>query len=155
MKLANRLMNWGAQVMIETPVRKLTIQELILQLEQSAVEILERLKASSDSPSNRRELCHIIGIERWGQRRLRVALGEPFLTEEYDHYRPSFECSWDDLIKDWDATRQGTLTLARDLDKVNTPPEFTISHNIYGPLSVKGWLRYLDLHASSEGKRIK
>ena len=155
MKLANRLMNWGAQVMIETPVRKLTIQELILQLEQSAVDILERLKASPDSPGNRRELCHIIGIERWGQRRLRVALGEPFLTEEYDHYRPSIECPWDDLTKDWDATRQGTLTLARDLDKVNPPTEFTINHNIYGPLSVKGWLRYLDLHASSEGKRIK
>jgi hypothetical protein len=155
MKLANRLMSWGAQVMIEWPVRKLTIQELISQLEQSALEIMERLKASTDSPDNRRELCHIIGIERWGQRRLRVALGEPFLAEEYDHYRPSFECSWDDLTKDWDATRQGTLSLAMELDKAHTSPELTINHNMYGPLSVKGWLRYLDLHASSEGKRVK
>jgi len=148
-------MSWGAQLMIERPTRKLTVRELSMQLEQSAKQMSELMETVSGTPENRLQLCHIIGIERWGQRRLRVALGEPFLTEEYDHYRPSSECSWDGLKAEWGATREATLSLANNLMQVNLPPDLKVSHNQFGPLSIKGWLRYLDVHASSEGKRIK
>jgi len=155
MQPKNFIMIWGAQLVIERPARKLTLEELILQLELSTKQMAERLKSCVDTHNNRRQLCHVVGIERWGQRRLRVALGEPFLTEEYDHYRPSVERSWHELLDEWNATRQATLALTRDLSQVKTDQELKISHNMYGPLSIKGWLRYLDIHASSEGKRIK
>jgi hypothetical protein len=155
MKPANILMSWGAQLMIERPVRKLTILDLIQQLDESAKQISEHIEALSDTPANRRQLCHMIGIERWGQRRLRVALGEPFLTEEYGHYCPSSERSWDELKSEWGTTREATLALASDLTQVNLPPDLKVPHNQFGPLSIKGWLRYLDVNASSEGKQIK
>jgi hypothetical protein len=155
MKPANILMRWGAQLMIERPVRKLSLAELIAQLEQSAKQITDNLDTCSDTINNRHFLGHIIGIERWGQRRLRVALGEPFLAEEFDHYRPSTDSTWDDLKEEWITTRQATITLASSLVQANVPSESKIIHNQYGPLSIKGWLRYLDVHASGEGKRVK
>jgi hypothetical protein len=155
MKPMNILMSWGAQLMIERPARKLTLQELIIQLDQSTQHISDLMEATSGTPAYCRQLCHIIGIERWGQRRLRVALGEPFLTEEYDHYRPSSECSWDELKDEWGTTRETTLALARELTQAGLPPDLKVPHNQFGPLSIKGWLRYLDVHASSEGKQIK
>ena len=148
-------MSWGAQLLFERPVRKLTIYELVDQLDQSGKQIAEHVYAFPDTPTNRHRLCHIIGIERWGQRRLRVALGEPFLSEEYDHYCPSSERSWDELKDEWGTTREATITLARDLTQANLAPDLKVSHNQYGPLSIKGWLRYLDVHASSERKQIK
>ena len=155
MKPANKLMGWGAQLMIERPARKLTLQELIDQLGQSAKHMSEYLSSILDTPTNRRQLCHMVGIERWGQRRLRVALGEPYLSEEYDHYCPSNERSWDELKAEWAATRESTLALAKEITLAEIPPDFKIPHNQFGPLGIKGWLRYLDVHASSEGKRIK
>jgi hypothetical protein len=155
MKPVNILMSWGAQLMIERPVRKLTVHELVDQLDQSGKLITESMASYADTPANRRQLCHIIGIERWGQRRLRVALGEPFLTEEYDHYCPSSERSWDELKTEWSTTREATLILANDLSQADIPHDVKVLHNQFGPLSIKGWLRYLDVHASSEGKHIK
>jgi hypothetical protein len=155
MNTGNFLLRWGTQLTIEWPVRKLTIQELITQLEQFAKQFSGRLEFYSDTQENRNQLSHMIGIERWGQRRLRVALGEPFLPEEYDHYRPSPERTWDELKIDWAVTRQSTVALAHDIAQASPDPDFKVLHNLYGPLSIKGWLRYLDVHASSEGKRIK
>lgn len=149
------LMKWEAQLIFERPVNRLSLSELTKQLQHSGNLITERLKTCADTPSNRRQICHLIGMERWGQRRLRVALGDPFLTEEYDHYRPSNERAWDELLAEWNITRQATLALIEDLSAVNLPDDIKIMHNQYGPLSVKAWLRYLDVHASSEGKRIK
>ncbi len=97
----------------------------------------------------------MIGIERWGQRRLKITQGEPFLDEEYSHYRPSSERNWEELRDDWDATRRGTIALAQELAKIEDIEKCSIIHNQYGPLSVKGWLRYLDVHARSEVKHIK
>jgi hypothetical protein len=155
MKIITFLMHWGAQLVIERPVRELTLQNLFTQLDESRKQMDEKLASCSDTSSNKRQLTHIIGIERWGQRRLRVALGEPFLSEEYDHYRPSNERTWDELKTEWENTRQVTLKLVNQLIQANLPDGIKVAHNQYGPLSIKAWLRYLDVHASSEGKRIK
>jgi hypothetical protein len=155
MKPTNIFMSWGAQLMYERPVRKLTVHELINQLDQSGKLISKSMASYPDTPANRRQLCHIIGIERWGQRRLRVALGEPLLIEEYDHYCPSSERSWEELKAEWGTTREATLALADDLTQASLPPDVKVPHNQFGPLSIKGWLRYLDVHASSTGKHIK
>jgi hypothetical protein len=155
MKPGHILIKWGAYLTIERPVRKLPIPQLLNQLEQSKITLSDHLNACPDTPDNRRLLCHLVGIERWGQRRLRVALGEPFLAEEYDHYRPSTERSWDELKREWDTTRQATLELVNTIIQANPSADLKINHNQYGSLSIKGWLRYLDVHASGEGKHIK
>jgi hypothetical protein len=152
MVFANILMHWVAQLVFERPVKKLSIAVLTSQLDQSGSKLSEHLKTCTDTQGNRNQLRHLIGIERWGQRRLRVAIGEPFLAEEYDHYCPSSERSWEELKADWDNTRQVTLVITKDFQDGYTQK---IEHNQYGPLSVKAWLRYLDVHASSEGRRIK
>lgn len=152
MKSANILMRWGAQLVLEGPVKKLSIPELSSQLGQSGSQLSERLASCSDTQVNRRQLSHLIGIERWGQRRLRVATGEPFLEEEYDHYCPSPERTWDELITEWKNTRRASIAMTREISEQNRKK---IEHNQFGPLSVKAWLRYLDVHASSEGRKIK
>ena len=152
MKPLDILMHWGAQLILERPAKKMTVDDLLSQLGQSNRHLTEHLNACSDTQANRRQLCHLIGIERWGQRRLRVAFGEPFLTEEYDHYRPSPDRSWEDLKKEWEITRQASLTMFKGFSEERN---IKIEHNQYGSLSVKAWLRYLDIHASSEGKRIR
>ena len=138
--------------MLEGPVKKLSIPELSSQLGQSGNQLTERLATCGDTQVNRRQLSHLIGIERWGQRRLRVAIGEPYLDEEYDHYCPSLEKTWDELISEWKNTRQTSITMTKEISELNSKK---ILHNQFGPLSVKAWLRYLDVHASSEGRKIK
>ncbi len=154
MKQANILVRWGAHLVFERPVRKLSMGVLITELNQSAKDLTSHLDNCPDTPNNRRKLSHMVGIERWGQRRLRVSLGEPFLTEEYDHYCPSIERTWEELISEWVATRNATIALASNMVKINVSPECKIEHNQYGFLSIKAWLRYLDVHSISEGKRI-
>lgn len=155
MRPASLFTRWGAQLVFERPVRKLSLSDLTEQLEQSGKHISEWLNAAEINYTNRRHLCHLIGIERWGQRRIRVAIGEPFLEEEYDHYRPSQDRPWEELKAEWDLTRQATISLIAGLNETNFPTDIKIVHNQYGPLSVKAWLRYLDVHASSEGRKLK
>lgn len=105
-----------------------------------------------DGDFNRRVLNHVIGIERWGQRRLKVALGEPFVTEEYDGYRPPRETGWTDLQALFAETRAATVALARQLDD---KADVKILHNGWGELTVRGWLNYLHVHASLESRKMK
>jgi hypothetical protein len=99
-------------------------------------------------------LAHIIGIERWGQRRLRVALGEPLITDEYDSYCPSIALFWQDLREEFRTTRANTVALIRQLDDAHIDDSVGIRHNDLGILTVHGWVRYLDMHANEESKKI-
>jgi len=110
--------------------------------------------ATPQTEFNARVLNHIIGIERWGQRRLRVALGEPFVRDEYNGYRPAREASWDELKRDFVTTRADTVRIARELEQAKAGDK-RILHNAYGNLTVRGWLRYLDIHSSFEAKKMR
>ena len=155
MKFTNLLTSWGAYLLLDKPVINTSLTKLVEVLEKTGQELHEHLASCSTSTASRNQLCHIIGIERWGQRRLRVAFGEPYLPEDYDHYKPSIDQPWELLIEEWDNTRRTTIELVNEIAKNNIPDELTIPHNQFGKLHIKGWLRYLDLHASGEGKRIK
>ena len=100
-------------------------------------------------------LSHIIGIERWGQSRLRVFLGEPFTQDEYNGYRPARDVPWDELVGQFSATRSETIALARALDEALIAPDKTVLHNQLGPLSARAWLRYLQTHASREILQVR
>ena len=64
---------------LERPFRNLTAEQMAERLELDGRTLERTFAAAKDNQSNRKLLSHISGIERWGQSRLRVALGEPLL----------------------------------------------------------------------------
>ena len=50
-------------------------------------------------------------------------------------------------------TRAQTSQLARQFEA--TPPQETVEHDGLGPLSARAWLRYLNLHADLESRRLR
>lgn len=122
-------------------------------LRQSAEKIYHKVKAAEPNSHNHQIFTHIIGIERWGQNRLKVALGEPLVMDEYNGYRPARERAWDALIDDFVKTRQETIAIAKQIARTSSPP--LIPHNTLGDLSVEAWLMYLQLHADGELYKFK
>jgi hypothetical protein len=147
------LLNFGAQIALERPRRSL--DQHALRLEQSGQTITTTLKAVPGNERNRRLLSHVIGIERWGQSRLRTALGEPLAMDEYNSYRPPRERTWAELQGDFIQVRLETLALVRQLEASPPVDEFKVPHNQYGPLSIGGWLRYIDMHANGEVQKMR
>jgi len=142
-------------MMFERPAQKLTIGQLGARLAQSGSDLMDQFAAAPETDANRSQLCHIIGIERWGQSRLQVALGDPLRDDEYDDYRPADDLDWDALQEMFRTTRADTLALAHRLDQAGLDTTVTVPHNQYGKLTVYAWLRYLDVHSKLEGQRIK
>ncbi|WP_420630214.1 DinB family protein [Candidatus Leptofilum sp.] len=140
---------------LERPAKKLTMSAWGEKLTASGEAIGQKLDKIPDSQSNRQMLSHIIGIEQWGQSRLRVGLGEPFKEEEYDGYRPSQNRSWEQLKTEFRIVRRKTVALAEELDNKQADQFMTVKHNQFGEISLGAWLRYLDFHTSRESKRIK
>ncbi len=142
-------------LILERAGRKWTMSRWAEKLTVSGEAISNRLEKLPDSEQNRRVLSHIIGIELWGQSRLRVGLGEPFTDEEYNSYRPARSRSWEQLKAEFRMTRKRTAALAEALDDNQADQFMTVKHNDYGPLTLGGWLRYLDIHARWEARKIK
>ena len=138
----------------ERPARKRTLSELTRDLDTSGQKVTTRISAFRETLPNRIQLMHIVGIERWGQRRLRVALGEPPLLDEYDDYRPNSSLTWEELRTSFRETRQETIQVAQTLIDQNVDGATLVRHNQFGPLSIRGWLRYLNVHANIESRRI-
>lgn len=140
---------------LERPAGRWTMARWGEKLATNGESINHRLDKYSDSQRNRQVLSHIIGIELWGQSRIRVGLGEPFKEEEYDHYRPSRNRSWEQLKTEFHTTRKKTVALAEALDDNQVDQFITVKHNQYGMLTLGAWLCYLDMHANLESKKIK
>jgi hypothetical protein len=142
-------------VLMEWPVQGKNLADLAQTLQTAGEKLKQKVAAAPDTETNRQTLSHIIGIERWGQKRLKVALGEPLTTEEYDQYRPGRDTSWADLQQQFAQTRQESVTLVQQLQQAQVDPGRKIKHNGYGDLTVRGWLRYLTFHANAESWRIR
>jgi hypothetical protein len=142
-------------LLLERPTRNQSFDQLAVELEAGGREISTRMAATGDSDKNRRVFSHIIGIERWAQSRLRVPLGDPFKEEEYNGYRPAREMPWRELQEAFSTTRQETLALVQTLRDADVPVTTKVAHNDFGPVSVRGWLRYMNFHANRESKTIK
>ncbi len=140
---------------LERPAQKWTMSAWGEKLAAHGESISQRLDKYPDSQRNRQVLSHIIGIEQWGQGRLRVGLGEPFKEDEYDSYRPSRNRSWEQLKAEFRTTRKKTVALAEALDDRQVDQFMKVKHNQYGMLTLGAWLRYLDMHANLESKRMK
>ena len=153
MGLAQQITTLIGSLMIELPAKRQPIAELVRALETEGDRLNVRLQSINDSTNNVQQLRHIIGIERWGQRRLRVALGETPLADEYDAYQPAADTPWPALREEFAATRNQTIDLARQLAAQGATT--LVRHNMFGPISIKGWLYYLKTHAKRESMRLR
>jgi hypothetical protein len=153
MTLKERFTGIIVTVVIERPAKRLGFTKLTQNLSDSGEALHRDLERIEGTDKNLEQLRHIIAIERWGQRRLKVALGEPFLQDENHAYKPATDTSWNILKEMFTATRAETLTLTESLK--TTDITLTVPHNQFGLLSVLGWLRYLETHAKLEGKRLR
>jgi hypothetical protein len=139
---------------LERPFRNLSAEQMAERLELDGRTLERTFVAVKDSEHNRQLLSHISGIERWGQSRLQVALGAPLAMDEYDGYRPPREAGWAELQNAFHSTRQQTVALARQLGPA-AEAGVHMPHNQFGPLTVRSWLRYLDIHANMEAKKLR
>lgn len=144
-----------AQV-LERPAARLSFADFAQGLERGGLALARRAARAADTDANRAVLTHIIGIERWGQNRLRVALGQrPPLHDEHHPYKPGAGTTLRELQDLLSQTRAQTVDLARQLH--DTPPVegTTVEHNGLGPLTPGAWLRYLTGHADLESRRLR
>lgn len=137
--------------MAERHAQARDIERLAVELEASGRAMLERLAAASDTPAHRDAIAHWVGIERWGQRRLRVALGEPLLRDGHRPYRPDVATGMEALRRAFVETRADTVALARRLHAAGVDPRRAVPPNL-GDLSVAGWLAYLLQHPEQESR---
>ncbi len=145
----------AADFILERPVRGKSFAQLADKLALSGQILEDRIRRARDTERNRQILSHIIGIERWGQSRLRVFLGEPLALDEYDGYRPPQDAGWDELGQAFQATRRQTLALIQELASRDPGATTRVPHNQFGPLTARGWIRYLDFHANAESKKFR
>lgn len=131
-----------------------SIADLRTELEAAGQQAGSRLMNLQPSEWNYKLLNHVVGIERWGQARLRAALGEPIAIDEYNGYRPPLSLSWNELQDQFAATRRATAALARDIEESPAAGE-PILHNQYGRLTPSEWLAYLNLHANAEIAKMR
>lgn len=132
-----------------------SLAELIRSAEESGRTISAYLTDKPDTPANRQQMRHLIGIERWGQRRLKTMLGEPPIQDEYDGYQPSEALAMIALRDEFRATRTKTLEVVRAIQSKGVAETAKANHNGMGDVSLKIWLRYLTSHANFESKRVK
>lgn len=140
-------------MMLERPANGKSVAEHVQGLHQSRTAVLERYEQASANDDNHRVMTHIIGIERWIQSRIRVALGEALRDDEYDDYRPERETEWADLQTLFEETRADGIQLAENLD--DSMLQQRIRHNMFGEMTLGGWLQYMDVHSDFESKRLK
>jgi DinB superfamily len=139
-----------AGMFLENPAKGKSIMQLRSALELSGIQMQARLEVGKPNPEL---LRHIITIERWGQNRLRSALGEvQFVLDGSGQYAPASTLGWPELKSEFAKVRQETLEITRRLEFANPSPG-PVVHNQFGPVSVKGWLRYLNVHANMEMQR--
>ena len=155
MAIADTLKRGFATMMFERPARNKSIQELNDTLHTSWQKIDNRISFVSDTEKHQKVMRHVIGIERWGQSRLRTLLGEPFQRDEYDGYQPEVGLNLDQQRQLFKETREETINIAKQLQEKGVASDSTAVHNDFGDITIRAWLRYLEFHATQEMKRIR
>ena len=150
MGLFDKVFDWLGNLLLERPAQGKTLTDFREELAKAGQDAQQQLEAAADTPENREALRHVIAIERWGQRRLQVALGEPLVMDESDAYYPAGDADWDQLRQTFLKTRQETLALTHELDEADVGRDVKVPHNQWGDLSIYGWLQYLNGHASRD-----
>jgi hypothetical protein len=143
------------KLMIDRKCKDFTLAELQANLEKGKESVLRRHANAADNEKNRALMCHVIGIERWGQSRLQVLLGDPLIEEEYDNYAPADSLTMAELGETFEEVRERLLRLLSELHKANIALTATTPHNQMGNMTLRSWLHYLSFHAVFEADRMK
>ncbi len=151
MSLFGIVLHWAA----ERTARHMSPTQIDERLQRSGTYVEQKMASAPDLPGNVEAAKHIIGIERWGQRRLRTALGEPLVMDEYDSYRPEALNNLPALTEQFREARNETRQLLKQLQNAGVSMEQQIPHNELGPTSIRGWFIYLAQHGSRDSLGIR
>lgn len=104
--------------MLERPVRHQGFAAQLAGLERAAGQLEARLQKAAGTPKDREVLRHIIGIERWGQRRNGLVVGGEAVSAEavsdaHQAYKPAAESLWDALVEAFTGARANPGACAR------------------------------------------
>jgi hypothetical protein len=151
--MASTVVRFFVNLFVERPAARRGSARLAEELEQSADALLRTLADSKSPERAAKQARHILGIERWGQQRLRVALGERAFERDSHHpYLPDAQLNREGVVALLREARAETVKLARRLASEGKG-RVAVEHNSIGPLTADGWLRYLKVHADLEAKR--
>lgn len=160
--MANPIARFFAHRLLERPAARIGVEGLVERLEAGRAPLAASALAAEDA-SGRKQLRHVIAIERWGQNRLRVALGDlPYERDASGAYAPPEDEPLASLVERFEAVRAETVELGRRVaaaeagaTAVAPAVATTVEHNSLGPISARAWLRYLQVHGELEMKRAK
>ncbi len=152
--MANPVARAFAHLLLERPAARIGVDALVGRLEASREPLVAVAEAGEDAAA-RKQLRHVVAIERWGQNRLRAALGDvAFERDESRAYAPPEDEPLAQLVERFEAVRAETVALARRV-AAGDAAATKVEHNSLGPISARAWLRYLQVHAELEMKRVK
>lgn len=154
MSLIGRAIGSVLRRVVERQARGRGWSDLAQSLAESGDDLATRMHDAPDTPHNREVVQHVVGIERWGQRRLRVALGERFVLDGHRPFRLPDDTSMRELSEAFTRTRADTVALTRELEANGADKELQVRHNDLGELTLGAWLAYLDGHARRESRRL-
>ena len=144
----------GAYFLLKRPIAGLEFIDVLEQCREMGHQLAQALPEKADSEQNARILSHIIGIEKWGQNRLQVALGKPLVADDYLAYRPDRAITFPELCEQFPTVRSTTIALGQKILE-NGATAHKVPHNQFGDLDCKSWIRYLTIHADREGTALK
>ncbi|MFM7679694.1 MAG: DinB family protein [Roseiflexaceae bacterium] len=154
MTIRARFLHFIAGFVFERPVRRLSADQIRQRLSNGVTTVVAAMRAASDTHTHQRVATHIIGIERWGQARLRELLTRTHTSEEYDHYRPAV-ASMTHLADLMTNTRAETIAVFDQLCAAGITTTQVAHHNMFGAMTLAGWLQYLNAHASLESRKLR
>jgi hypothetical protein len=152
--IRSTMLHFVAGLVFERPVRTLSADQLRMRLSDGGNIVVAAMRAASDTSTHQRIATHIIGIECWGQARLRELLTRSHTSEEYDRYRPA-ATSLIHLAELMTSTRAETIAVFDQLCAAGIAPTQVAHHNMFGAMTVAGWLQYLHAHASLESRKLR
>lgn len=169
--MANPIVRFFANQLLERPGKRLGADALVERLDAGGgvIAALAEAAAPSGAPleasdaeraaaldaSARKQLRHVIAIERWGQRRLQAALGDvAYERDESRAYAPPEDEPLAALVERFRAVRAETVALGRRV-AAEGKGGVAVEHNSLGPISALAWLRYLQVHGELEMRRVR
>ena len=125
-----RIFGTVLHLITEWTAKNLSYVALDERLQRSGQHVEQKLAGARELPLNLEAAKHIVGIERWGQQRLRTVLGEPLVMDEYDSYRPEAISTMQALTAEFREARQETRNLLQRLQKERNTTILLISHEL-------------------------